>query len=396
MKKLYVIAFFLLSTVMVNAQFQVPDLNGHNPDVPSLFPRNHQNRMIVNAWYNSGATMYNLGGSVSYFRNFLFPDSTVQVEFSTGYGYVWKHSFGHCFDPTSFMFDSNGEVTVGPGMPYTVDSISIPYRYWRYQTGAPDTLIIQLYNDAAITKVPNPGWTSGASYATVDYDYQNRIGDNATQTITYLLTGSDEINASTGYLYFPVGMNMAGGEKIAMTITYLPGNPYNVNDTIDTYASTLPVNQINAFVVYNYRDNDLMYEPLYYNNELAATTDVRYNISTTGWNGNYIPGTAWFSGIYHYDVYWKLTFDTDITGQTEHEDFSGLEIYPNPSNAIINFNAAGTITNVIVTDASGKIVMNESASSIRAIDVSGLSDGIYFMQLTSANGANAIQKFTKN
>ncbi|HYG51044.1 MAG TPA: T9SS type A sorting domain-containing protein [Flavobacteriales bacterium] len=399
MKKNYLLlaGFCMLIGAGANAQqmLNVPAMHNaaehinHKPHLP-------QNRAVISDWYNSGNTMYNLGGTVAYYRNFLFPDSTVQVEFSTGMGYVWKHSLGHILDPTSTMFDAGGQTSVGTSNPYTVDSIAIPYRYWRPQTTNPDTLVIQIYSNPDITFVPNPGWSSGASYATVDYDTATRMGASPSQTITYLLTSADEISATQGLLQFPLGIAVPPGEKIGVTVTYFPGNPYSVGDTIDTYTSFAVTNQINAFVFYDYSDQDMVPEPTYYNNELNATTDVRYNISTNGWNGNYIPGTAWLGGFYHGDIYFKLTWDPAITtGITQQPAFTGLKVYPNPAANMINLRNATPLVKVNVLDVTGKTVLSMDGSNITTLDLSALTSGHYVLRLTAQDGSVANAQIVK-
>ena len=59
-------------------------------------------------WYNFMREIMNISSDMPYYRNYLFPDSTVQSEFSNGMGYVWLHSLGQVLDPTSnyFLFDA--------------------------------------------------------------------------------------------------------------------------------------------------------------------------------------------------------------------------------------------------------------------------------------------------
>ena len=374
-----------------------------NEDVPSAEIRKHFHKgnsgervNIISDWYNYGGTMYDMGGNVSYFRNFLFPDSTVLVEFTTGYGPVWKHSIGQAFDPTSLNYTIGGQTHCPSTVPYTLDSIAIPYRYWRSQQAAADTLIIQIYDHSDMTLVANPGWTSGASYASVDYDYTKRKGTNFLQEYKYILTNADTISTTQGIIYYQVNHSLAANEKVAATVTYIPGNPYNVNDTIDRYSATPVTNKINAFVFYNYRDNDLNYEPNYYNNELAAVTDVRYNTSTNGWNGNYIPGTAWSGGIYHGDIYFKITFDQDAAAIDENAKENNIMVYPNPAQNVVNFTTDQKITSVNIMDITGKVVETLSNIQVNTIDIAHLQNGFYFLQFTNENNIVGKAGFVKN
>ena len=95
-------------------------------------------------WFNYMRELMNIVSSMPYYRNYLFPDSTVRAEFGTGIGYVWTHSLGQVLDPTSnyFLLESP---KISKAAAYTLDSVAIPYRYRRVQNGPADTLIIQLF-----------------------------------------------------------------------------------------------------------------------------------------------------------------------------------------------------------------------------------------------------------
>jgi hypothetical protein len=379
-----------------NAQQQMTEPGGVSKDIPGSHHLQTVTKRtnIVSDWYNYGNTIFGAGGNVSYFRNFMFPDSTVRVEFTSGMGYVWKHSIGEVFDPTSGQFDFNGQVSAPYTAPYTLDSIAIPYRYWRYQTSVSDTLVIQVYTEPNITLVANPGWSSGASYANVAYDHIKRIGKNETVLVKYLLTSADTSTLSQGLIKIPVNLSVPAGKKVAATATYFPGNPYSLNDTIDTYTSYPVTNHINAFVLYDYRDNDFGYEPLYYNNELVVTKDVRYNINVNGWNDEYIPGTAWVSGIYYGDLYFKITFDTDYAGIHETAQTPAASIYPNPTTGDLYFSSAVRMVKATILDLDGKTMLSESGN-FSVIHTDQLRPAVYVLQLTDEKGRISRQRFVK-
>ncbi|MGE0636768.1 MAG: T9SS type A sorting domain-containing protein [Bacteroidia bacterium] len=345
----------------------------------------------VSYWFNYGEDIWEIadaeGGDVSYFRNFLFPDSTVLVEFSDGLGSPWKHSLGQVFDPVGPLF-SVLSPEVNQFTDYTLDSIGFFYRYYRFQDSAPDTLIVQVYEDDKIGFQPDPGWTSGASYATVEYDYETRIGSNPSQQYTYLLTNDDTISTTQGYLTFPVNISIPAGEKVAATITYIPGNPFNTGDTLDVYVEPSPTNQRNAFIVYEYRDNDFNLEAGYYNNQLNATTDVRYNINTNGWNGSYIPGTAWNAGFYHLDMGFLITFNPSGISENLNRMVS---LFPNP----VDENLTLTISenenekvSVSIIDIAGREVYSVAELNLTSenknivIDTESLTQGVYFCRVS--------------
>lgn len=83
---------------------------------------------------------------------------------------------------------------------------------------------------------------------------------------------------------------------------------------------------------------------------------------------------------------------------TQNFNKLGLEVYPNPSNNLINITSPEqNIESITVTDLNGRIVksteLNNTAKAI--IDLSDLSDGVYMLNI-SANNHIATQKIIKN
>lgn len=83
---------------------------------------------------------------------------------------------------------------------------------------------------------------------------------------------------------------------------------------------------------------------------------------------------------------------------TQNFNKLGLEVYPNPSNNLINITSPEqNIESITVTDLNGRIVksteLNNTAKAI--IDISDLSDGVYMLNI-SANNHIATQKIIKN
>lgn len=391
------LSFFMNALLFFFSDFQLEaqSIQTTKGEIPVEFERTPSSNSTsggdVSYWFNYGEDIWEIadaeGGDVSYFRNFLFPDSTVLVEFSDGLGSPWKHSLGQVFDPVSPLF-SVLSPEVNQFTPYTLDSIGFFYRYYRFQDSAPDTLIVQVFENDKIGFQPDPGWTSGASYATVEYDYETRIGNNPSHQYTYLLTNDDTISATQGYLTFPVNISIAANEKVAATITYIPGNPFNTGDTLDVYVEPSPTIQRNAFIVYEYRDNDFNLEAGYYNNQLNATTDVRYNINTNGWNASYIPGTAWNAGFYHLDMGFLITFNP--SGISENLNLN-VNLFPNPADESITLNIsdnANEKVSVSIVDVAGREVysVNElylfTENKNIVIDTDELTQGVYFCRVS--------------
>ncbi|MDC0313719.1 T9SS type A sorting domain-containing protein [Flavobacteriales bacterium] len=393
MKKILLLMLLaLMVTINSNAQFMQNDDNKHATE-----EFKNPEKSTFTGWYNYGAEIYSLGGTCPYYRSVLFPDSTVLREYSSGMGSVWQHSIGQVLDPTSSNHEFNGNVVFNENSTYTLDSVGIFYRYWKHQQGAPDTLIMQIFDDSKITYSFDP-WGSGVSYATVDYDYTTRVGANPTIQQVYILDNNDTISTGQNFIQFPVNMNVAAGEKVAVTFTYIPGNSFNVGDTIDHYMAVAPANEINAFYYFYYVDEDINPEVDFYNNQLLATTSIRYNNSINGWNGSYIPGTSWNSGTYHSDVSFLIT-SNNVGVEEKNNELQSAVIFPNPVQniATIEMNLEHqTDVGIELFDMNGKKLMtfstqkfNEGTNQFK-INTEDLSLGVYYCKLTSVDSQSTI------
>lgn len=129
----------------------------------------------------------------------------------------------------------------------------------------------------------------------------------------------------------------------------------------------------------------------YYINEVlvhtaSVVTDTPINVIGFGHHND---------GGYAYIDNFQIT-----RGPNSTQNFNklGLEVYPNPSNNLINITSPEqNIESITVTDLNGRIVksteLNNTAKAI--IDISDLSDGVYMLNI-SANNHIATQKIIKN
>lgn len=79
-------------------------------------------------------------------------------------------------------------------------------------------------------------------------------------------------------------------------------------------------------------------------------------------------------------------------GIDENNSFS-YSLYPNPSNGFVTINGIDN-AEVRVSDLSGKTFLNQSVSNNASLDLSGLSNGTYFVTL-SQNGNQSVQTLVK-
>ena len=92
----------------------------------------------------------------------------------------------------------------------------------------------------------------------------------------------------------------------------------------------------------------------------------------------------------HFDVRnsWVLGINNISTS-------NGISLYPNPTTGEITINAAGQkVDNASIYDINGQIVINTRSPSQNKMDVSQLSDGIYFIEV-KVNGITSRMKFVK-
>jgi len=102
------------------------------------------------------------------------------------------------------------------------------------------------------------------------------------------------------------------------------------------------------------------------------------------------------------------TYDVTFNRQTGAFSFSapaGVDTfkkgtvlaYPNPSSAAWTFSASNNeLTNVQITDLTGKVVADQVANGPQAtVNASSLANGVYFAKVTAANGTQVI-KVVKN
>lgn len=336
----------------------------------------------VSAWLNYFNTIGSRGGlPSSYFRNYLYPDSTVKTNFTTSVGHVWKHSFGEVLHPNLKIWGDYNGPEIGTWSPYRLDSITIYYRYFRFDD-VDDKLVVQYYDDSKIQTNLDPGWNSGASYANVGYDYTARKGADPTKEIVVNLTQDDTVGVSRqGKIVLPLMTPLTTGLS-AVTVTFFPGKEAALGDTIDVYTFPDVKNKVNAFIAYDRRDELPYVAPGNYNNGLMVTQSVRYNESTNGWNGRYQPGTSWASasGIYHFDMDFKIVYDPENNSVGDFSD--KLALYPNPANNHINLQVEDlTGYQCTVYDLQGKSVLQVGELMSGSIDIAELPKGMYQLEL---------------
>lgn len=341
----------------------------------------------IDDWYVYADEVASASSGNTYFT-ILFPDSTVLMEYTNGYFPTNWHSMGQVFDPKGALWFSKA-TKMDSNDAYTVDSIAIPYRYFRYQNAAADTLLIQVYThdrllDYSLT-------SNQRTFKTADYEYTTKRGVNFTQEIVELLDNNDTASA-TAYIELALGITVNPGEVIAVALTYLPGNPYSPGDTI--YSSTATVlNKINRFDQYYHSDPGQLYADGYFNSGLLVPKEVRYNTGTS-WDGLFIAGIAYTDYINHY-LYYKVKAGNVGLEEGRAVGFTVKQNTPNPFSSVTTIDYVieqASEVSIEVFDITGKSVMAvregyKVAGSHRvSLDGSSLKSGVYYYTFRSEHG----------
>ncbi len=95
------------------------------------------------------------------------------------------------------------------------------------------------------------------------------------------------------------------------------------------------------------------------------------------------------------DIFILKIDDISITEGVGVEDLrNSLNIYPNPASSIINVNAGGNIESIRIVNMAGQCVYSASENDSNAtVNISNLSNGMYFMEVTTEAGITT-QKIT--
>ena len=120
----------------------------------------------------------------------------------------------------------------------------------------------------------------------------------------------------------------------------------------------------------------------------TATLYVRYSPDHSGTHSgvvNLVSGTA--------TATITLNGTAENGGSIDENTHRAIAIYPNPASTLLNVEAEG-YDNLQIVNMVGQVVYSTNVSGRLQINVSDLSNGVYFVRLTNTNGT-ATQKFIK-
>ncbi|WP_417610529.1 T9SS type A sorting domain-containing protein [Owenweeksia hongkongensis] len=348
------------------------------------------------------------------------PDSTYIQDFGSPSA-IGAHGYGQTFDPTSAGFGVMGQDYFTQNNSYTIDTIYVGARYRTSSsisglTG--DTLqVAVVMGDTLDDNV----WRVGIGYNAGTYPGQNRrinvlppryTGNSAVGTpgsldapnlmiIKYALKATD---TAVNYIKVvpPAPIQVAGGDKIGILNTFIPGQSYDPN-TQKYYVSggRGDVNNISYLRYQNTStsdNNSYFLEPLTLGSPSAGISFTLFSNTRYGaWTGNdafrneYVSPSA--TRAYLID-FWVT--GTSTVGLDENDKFEPLSIYPNPSTGKVSLKVStGGDYNLQLMDLTGKLVhtealaVNSSEEFIR--DFSYLPRGIYLVTIESGFSKQTIK-----
>lgn len=133
---------------------------------------------------------------------------------------------------------------------------------------------------------------------------------------------------------------------------------------------------------------------------IAENIPETYTLSTTGFLvGEHI---LRYYGIFGGELDLQCEDEISIPFQIQSQPFvtswdQEISIYPNPATTVLNLSSTEMMDfSISITDIAGKTIREERILSIQhALDVSGLSPGIYLLRMQTPSGAIKTVKFVK-
>lgn len=339
MKKNLLLITFLIIAASINAQAPLnyqTDAKYGNTQVPNAKtatkfdvtkPASTAGERALNYyWVNySDAVDYALNGWT--LENLasvpLWPDSTTYVVTGTGEDFYWYgHGYSHIFDPISdyvsdfvddnFTVIGDADDWFNEDHAFDIDSVRFYYFYDRFNDSYTDTLKVYVFapNSSVyqegyyIDNDANGDFDEGIdiSLFLTKYKYQDNKPNGTYTEYTFLMDNEDTASFNIASVTIPLDLTINKNSPdhfVGVAFQYIPGQPYEIGDTLLDFTDPpfLIENPLNRFWLLC-NEELLESAPVSWseysdNQDGFASSDVRYNISATGWNGFYVSTLAY-------------------------------------------------------------------------------------------------------
>ncbi len=331
----------------------------------------------------------------------IFPDTSiiagVYSDGTTAYPQFMKA--GTMLDPKNMPF-----MGINSSDPYSLDSLGIAYGYLRsLPSTVIDTLIVNIVKHSTALE-----YTLGGTETYQDIEYNQATNtvaaSNVLATYKIPLTETDSSSSVSEIFIKTTGLTtQAAGNRIGAVVSFKPGYSYSITDSISDK---------NAFYLFSYEQNGASTAPTYYgsvgvsasdmNCSYALSSDVRYNMSTTGWNGYFLPTWAWTDPYAYENHIIEFKISNPPVGISEFENGAKLgQNVPNPTNgtSMIKYELENNSKVALnVYDVTGKLVATQNIGEQNAgahavnFNAADLAGGLYYYSLTVDNATTAAMK----
>ena len=376
------------------------------------------------------------GGGIIYGNanyNQLWSDSTMLAPFGgssgTTYSGVWIKSVAAFFDPADLRFNDpaqySGLTHVSNFMPYTVDSLSIPFIYTRNQSkpNVVDTLIvsviqsngsgsnndldIRFYGPTATTSVNHGTDTLRFLHGFLDLDpssaNQHTFIPSAPSVVVNtkipLTVASQNDTTANGFnfIQIPINLNVPAGNKVAASIVYKSGDTWTANADTIYISGSFSTPKFNNFRFVAFEEFNGGFQQ--YDKGVWSQASLMRN-DTSGWENWHIPCYAFNNTSYEHQWFqWLVSCPAcyHVGVDDVYASVSSLNIYPNPANnqITLTFDVASELHNasIDVVNLSGVIISSKKLGTLGAntvvkedVQTQGLAAGIYFVRLNTYEG----------
>ncbi|MDG2041487.1 MAG: T9SS type A sorting domain-containing protein [Bacteroidia bacterium] len=159
------------------------------------------------------------GETYTYYTGmYMMPDSLATIPFDDGPSHVSVHGGGMMFDPASLFWEVNSNtLEYSRHLRYTIDSVSIPFKYHNFGSTT-DSLIISY---TAGDRTGGVRWNSGGTSSTVSYAPATNSVINPNKTAVIRLDSTDN---TEGFFRTAFASFIAGSLDLAVNVDVTPGN----------------------------------------------------------------------------------------------------------------------------------------------------------------------------
>lgn len=246
---------------------------------------------------------------------------------------------------------------------------------------------------------------SGTKSAIIDFSSPNGIsldfGDNSTYADIDLLFYMYIPTSKEAYFYFDEDLATAGGSNFVVGHFYFNEGGASPGSGIikDNYTPT------GSEFTFNYPEDEWF--PVNFTAEINEVNGDTWGLNVNGTqvvpygtplndiDNNDIDnfgGMAFIPASSETEYYIDTINFTDVILSIEASDYSKFLIYPNPVKSELYIDSEFPVISARIYSLNG-IVVSET-SSVEQIDVSGLSAGIYFVEIENSSG-KMVQQFVK-